>query len=156
MASDGLIVEGVMTPAELQQCIQQAREKAKPVALHSLADRGGQRLAQLGGPFDFEFAERLVALVVDHLQHAMQAVALQNRDHQHLLGAVARPLVHFLEETERRMDALESFVVIDVAQIQHPPARSGVSGQTLRADRQLQVAAVLTFETMAVLSSFTA
>jgi type II secretory ATPase GspE/PulE/Tfp pilus assembly ATPase PilB-like protein len=44
---DGLVADGVMTPAELQQCIQQAREQAKPVE-HTLMADFRIRPAQIG------------------------------------------------------------------------------------------------------------
>jgi type II secretory ATPase GspE/PulE/Tfp pilus assembly ATPase PilB-like protein len=44
---DGLVADGVMTPAELQQCIQQAREEAKPVE-HTLMGAFRIRPSQIG------------------------------------------------------------------------------------------------------------
>ena len=110
-------------------------------ALHALADGRGQRLAQLRDTFDVEFAERPVGLVVDDLQHSVQHVAFQDGRDDHLLAAIARALVHFLEETQSGMDALERFVVIDIGDVEQLLAERHVARQALRTDGQLQFAA---------------
>ncbi len=109
--------------------------------LHPLADGCRQCLAQLGSALDFEFAEGLIALVVDDLEHTVQRRPVHDRYDEHLLRAIAGTLVDLFQEAQCRIDALECFVVVDVADVQHLPAHGGIAGKALCADRQLQVAA---------------
>ena len=68
----------------------------RPGLARTLADGGGQGLADLGHTVEFERAKGLVALVVDDLQHAVQVLAFQYGCHQHLARAVTRAPVHLL------------------------------------------------------------
>jgi hypothetical protein len=51
-------------------------------------------------------------------KHAMQHIAIEDRRHQHLAGAVAGALVDLLEEGQRRMDLLERLIVVDIGQVE--------------------------------------
>ncbi|OIQ70421.1 hypothetical protein GALL_479660 [mine drainage metagenome] len=111
--------------------------------LDAVANRRCQGFAKLGYAFDFQFAKSLLVLVVDHLQHAVQRLAFDNRRHHHLARAVTRALVNFLEESQGRVNFFQCLVVIDIGQVEQHAAEGGVAGNALRRDRQFQVAAAV-------------
>jgi len=111
--------------------------------LHALPNGGGQCHAQLQNTFDFQFAEGLIAFVVDDLQHALQLVVFQNGSYQHLAGAVARTLVDFFQKGQGRVNLPERRFVVYVRQVDKLPAEGHVAGNALRRDRQLEFAAAV-------------
>ena len=111
--------------------------------VHALADRGTQRFTQLGNAFHLQFAERLITLVIDDLQNAVKGIALHHRCDQHLAGTVAGTLVDLFQKSQRRVNLFQRGIIVDVGQINELTAESHIPGQTLRRNRQLQVAAAV-------------
>ena len=84
-----------------------------------LLERDRQRLRELDHAFLGQRPERHARLVVDDLDDADQlgAALLDDRRHQHLLGAVAGALVHFLQEAQVRIDRLQLGLVVAVLDV---------------------------------------
>ncbi len=109
--------------------------------LAALGKGNRQGFAQALDTFLGNRSERSARLVVDELDDTEQFVALRidNRRHQHLLGAVAGALVDFLQEAQRRIDRLELGLVIDVANIHGLLGQCDMTGDALVGDRQAQI-----------------
>jgi len=106
-----------------------------------LAEGDRQRLRQLGDAVLGERAERHARLVVDDLDDADQLLVLvvDDRRHQHLLGAVAGALVHLLQEAQVGVERLQLGVVVDVADVDRALGQRDEAGDRVLGHRQLQV-----------------
>ena len=69
----------------------------------------------------------------------MEPVSIQNRHHQHLLGSVARALIHLLEKTQRGVNTPQSFIVVHIGNIDRLLGHGHISSNALKTDRQLQI-----------------
>jgi hypothetical protein len=88
-----------------------------------------------------ERAEGHASLVVDDLDDADQVLrlAVEDRRHQHLLGAVTGALVDLLQEAQVRIQRLQLGVVVDVPQVHGLLGERHVAGDGMLGDGQLQV-----------------
>ncbi len=109
--------------------------------LLALAERDRQRLRQLGDAVLGQRTEGNAGLVVDDLDDADQLVAalLEDRRHQHLLGAVAGPFVDLLQEAQVRIDGPELAFVVDVLDVDRILGQGDVARHRMLGDRELQV-----------------
>src|ERR1019366_1146482 len=104
-----------------------------------LPESDRQRLRQLGHALFHQRRKRHAGLVVDDLDDADQLFAFHYRRHQHLFGAVAGALVHFLQKTQVGVDRLQLAFIVDIPDVNHLLGEGDIAADRVLGDRQLQV-----------------
>ncbi len=108
--------------------------------LLALAQCHRHALRQLLYAFLDHRRKRGAGLVVDDLDDADQVAAvIQNRRDQHLLGAVARALVHFLQKTQLRAEGCQFLHIIDILDVEHFFMHCRITGNALFGNRQFEI-----------------